>query len=110
MAIQDFFEEFKYITVEEVSNNEGGYTETLVEGKSFFGAIATKQNLQVKIAEKDNVKPLFTLMTNKENILKFDMVIKRVKNSDLFKITSNEDMETPVISNLNLCKVSAEKL
>lgn len=111
MALTDFFEEFKHMTVEEVTNGEGGYNETLIEGKSFFGAIATKQNIQVKLAEKEGIKPIFTIMANKENILKFDMVIKRIKTNELFKITSNsKDLESPAISDLNICKVSAERI
>ena len=110
MAIQDFFEPLIYMEKRSVADGMGGFHEQYTDGAEFMGAITTNQTMETRIAEKQGVTALYTIITPLNVPIKYNDVIKRSKDNKYFRITSNpKDMETPKQSTLNFYQMTGEE-
>lgn len=88
----------------------GGFVTEYVPGAEFQCAIVRDTSLQGKIAEKEGVKDIYTITTEKSLILSFGDVFMRMSDGNLFKVTTNStDRKTPASASLNMRQVSAEE-
>ncbi len=101
-----------YVIVEktEVSDGEGGSVTTWIEGAEISIAEAHDTTVEAQVAEANTTVSTYTFLISKGTSLKYGDVVKRVEDGQTFEITqpSNEDV-TPMMSRLNLSKVTARK-
>lgn len=111
MAIQDYFERFKIVEKRTQSDNMGGFETTYVEGAEFMAGINTDNSTEMRIAEQQGLKTIYTLNVSKNTPLSYQDIVKRVKDNSYFRVTSNPlDMETPARSNMNFRQMTLEKI
>lgn len=110
MAIQDFYEPLIFIEKKSVSDGMGGFVVQWVDGAEFMGSITTDNSVEMRIAEQQGVKSIYTITTNKNTVLNYNDVIKRKRDNKTFRVTSNgEDVLSPSVSNLSISQVQAEQ-
>lgn len=91
------------------SDGYGGYTSTWVEGAPFKAAIAYNSSLEARIAERQGVKDLYTVTTEKSITLEYHDVIRRADGQVLRVTSDGKDNRTPRSAGLNMRNVSAEE-
>ncbi len=88
----------------------GGYSDEWSEGATFDATIIKNTTTDAIIAEKQGIKEIFTIVTNKSFRLDFHDVFKRLSDDQIFRVTSNaKDSEAPEASTVKIVKVIAEK-
>lgn len=88
----------------------GGYISTWTDGAEFDAAIVFDTSLQARTAEKQGVTSLYTVTTEKSLTLEYHDVFRRVKDSKVFRVTSDgDDKYTPASASLNMRQVTAEE-
>ena len=88
----------------------GGYTTTYTEGANFTAAIRFDSSITARAAEKAGVTSLYTVVTNKNMVLQFHDVFRRVSDGKIFRVTSDgDDKATPDSASLNMREVTAEE-
>lgn len=103
-------EKFCYMNVAKEPDGEGGIITVWKDGAEFQANARLDNSTQAKIAENMGVTSLYTVTTNKEIILEFHEVIKRISDGEIFRITSDgKDNKTPDSATLDMRQVSAEK-
>lgn len=109
MALDDFFEPFIMQDWSSAPDGLGGLTWTLTDGASFLAGISTDSSTEAKIAEKNGMKKIYTIVTPQTVVLEQNDRVKRVRDGKLYRITSDSaDMTTPVVSGMKFSQVSAE--
>lgn len=110
MALEDFYEKLVLLERKVISDGMGGFEETYGEGIQFLGAIGTDSSAEMRLAEQQGLKSIYTVTIDKNIPIAYHDIIKRVKDDKLYRITTDPaDMETPTFSNLNFKQMSAEK-
>lgn len=108
--IDSMFETFVFVTKTQVPDGEGGLITSWEDGAEFKAIITLDTTMQTRIAEQEGVTSVYTVTTNKGTWLDFHDVIKRVRDGQTFRITSNsKDKESPTVSSLNIAQCKAEK-
>ena len=80
------------------------------EGSSFNAAIIKNSTTEATIAEREGIKEIFTVVTNKGFHLEYHDVFKRVSDGAVFRVTSDsKDSEAPARSTVQIAKVTAER-
>lgn len=93
-----------------VPDGYGGFTSEWTEGAEFMAAVRFDTSMTAKIAEKQGVTSLYTIITPKETTLEFNDVIKRISDGKILRVTSKgEDSKTPDSASLDMRTVSAEE-
>ena len=93
-----------------VNDGAGGFTSAWVDGAQFEATIIKDQSLQARIAEKDGLKEVYTVVVDKGMPLEFHDVFMRNEDGQIFRVTSNlKDSEAPKRSTLPIGKVTAEQ-
>lgn len=93
-----------------VSDGEGGWTTSWVEGAAFDAAIVRDTTLAARVAEKEGVSNVYTVTTDVNAHLEFHDVFKRTRDSQVFRVTSNgDDVRTPDMATFQFEQVSAEE-
>lgn len=88
----------------------GGYITTWADGAEFDAAIVFDTSLQARTAEKQGVTSLYTVTTQKSLTLEYHDVFRRVRDSKIFRVTSDgDDKFTPASASLNMRQVTAEE-
>lgn len=91
-------------------DGEGGFTADWSEGAPFDANIRFDSSMQARIAEKQGVTSLYTVITSKSVKLEYHDVFKRLEDGKIFRVTSDgDDQCTPDISSLDMRIVSAEE-
>jgi len=92
-----------------VSDGEGGFTTTWVEGVEIKVAIVNDTSMQARIGESQGVTSTYTITTSRNNQLEFHDVLKRVRDGKIFRVTSDpSDKQAPKIGSLDMMQASAE--
>lgn len=92
------------------SDGYGGYYATWSDGVSFNAAIVLNTSMQAKIGQQMGVTGLYTITTRKQLNLQYHDVFRRVKDGQIFRVTSDgDDKNTPESATLNMRQVSAEE-
>lgn len=88
----------------------GGYIIEWQDGAQIECAIRFDNSMQAKIAEKQGVTSLYTIVTKKNINLQYHDVLRREKDGKIFRVTSDgDDNKTPPSASLNMREVSAEQ-
>lgn len=93
-----------------VADGLGGFTTQWVDGAEFNAAIVIDSSTEAKIAEKQGVTELYTITVQKGMPLAYHDVFKRVRDSQVFRVTSNiKDKQSPDVASFSIGQVSAER-
>lgn len=107
---KDSLEDFIFFNRQLVPNDRGGYDDTYVPGATISASAVKNDSIQARQAEKDGVKNIYTVATEKDLILRKNDVIQRKRDNKLFQITADaDDMTTPPTARLNIRVVSAQE-
>lgn len=88
----------------------GGFVIEWTEGVQFRAAIIKDSSLRARIAEKEGVKEVYTVTTDKGVGLEAGEVFRRDSDGATFRVTSNaKDSETPTVASFVFEQVSAER-
>ena len=100
---------FVLVDKKQIPDGMGGIKTTLEDGEKFLALLSTDSSTSARIAEQQGFKSIFTVFVAKDLKLKFDQVIKRSRDDQLFVITSNpDDKMTPKMSRMNFKTASAK--
>ena len=89
----------------------GGSKTAWVRGAGFMAAITLDTSLAARRAEKEGVKNIYTVTTQRSTSLLFGDYIQRLSDEKIFKITSDgPDKKSPLSSSLDMRVVSAEEV
>lgn len=87
-----------------------GRTTTWQDGATFDAAIIKDSSIEARIAEKQGVTEVFTVVTQKGFGLDYHDVFRRESDGDIFRVTSlQKDSEAPERSTVKIGKVTAER-
>lgn len=110
MLLDDMMEKCCIMNRARQDDPYGSYVETWTEGASFGATIIKNSTTEAQIAEKQGVDELYTVVMNKGFNLDYHDVFKRLKDGQIFRVTSNsKDSEAPEASTVRIAKVTAEK-
>lgn len=88
----------------------GGFSPEWVDGASFEATIIKNQSLEARIAEKDGLKSVYTVVVDKGIPLSFHDIFRREEDGQIFRVTSDiKDSEAPTRSTVQIGKVTAEE-
>lgn len=88
----------------------GGYYSTYEEGAEFKAAIVFDSSIQARTAGVQGLTSLYTVTTEKAINLQYHDVFRRVRDSKVFRVTSDgDDKKTPASASLNMRQVTAEE-
>jgi hypothetical protein len=88
----------------------GGIERVWKEGAGFNAAFTLNSSMEARIAEKQGVTGLYTIITEKVIDLQYHDVVKRLRDNKVFRVTSDgDDKRTPASAALNMRNVSAEE-
>ena len=93
-----------------VADELGGFDYQWVEGATFSAAIVKDSTMAARVAEKQGVTEVYTVTVRKGATLQFHDVFKRLSDSAVFRVTSNEtDSESPDVATFEIGQVTAER-
>ena len=93
-----------------VPDGAGGFETAWIDGASFVATIIKDQSLEARVAEKDGLKEVYTVVVNKGTQLSFHDVFRREEDNKIFRVTSDiKDSEAPTRSTVKIGKVTAEE-
>ena len=89
----------------------GGINRDWTEGARFKAAIVKNSTLEARVAEKQGVTEVYTVTVDKDIVLEYHDVFKRLSDGAIFRVTSNTaDSETPTVASFQIAQVTAEWL
>ena len=92
-------------------DNYGGVITEWKEGAEIKAAFVLDNSLQARMADKQGVKDVYSIVTEKNVILRFHDVVYRDSEKAFYRATSNgDDKKTPKSAGLNMRVVTAERL
>lgn len=93
-----------------IPDGEGGFTVDWVDGVAFKAAITFDSSMQARTAEKQGVTSLYTVTVPINAKLEYHDVLKRIRDSKVFRITSDgDDKITPPSASFQFIQVTAEE-
>lgn len=108
--LNNAIETFCFVDKSRKPDGEGGFTTEWAEGAEFEANARYDSSMQARIAEKQGVTSLYTIITKPEITLEYHDVIKRKEDGKIFRITSDgDDNKTPKGAGLKMRQVSAEE-
>lgn len=91
-------------------DGEGGFITKWVEGAKFMAGIVQNTTIEARIAEKQGVTSIYTVDTDKNAILEYNDVFRRLYDGKVFRVTSNgKEKKTPDSATINMSQVTAEE-
>ena len=92
------------------SDGFGGYYTQWIEGVEFNAAIAFDTSIQARTAEAQGVTSVYTVTVDRNMVLEYHDVFKRLSDGKVFRATSDgDDSYTPSSAGLNMRQVTAEE-
>lgn len=108
--LTESFEPCRMIDKTTVADGYGGIKPAWVYGAQFEAAISIDQSIEARVAEKQDVKNLYTILVNDSVELDFHDVLQRVGDGKVFRVTSDgHDKTLPRMASMHLRKVTAEQ-
>lgn len=102
----------KCVMLDKVTQSDGfgGYYSQWVEGAEFNAAIVFDTSIQARVADAQGVKSLYTVTVDRNMVLEYHDVFKRLSDGKIFRATSDgDDKATPKSTRLNMRQVTAEE-
>lgn len=88
----------------------GGYQEAWTEGAKFKAAIGKDGSPEQKVAEREGIAEMFTVVVNRGFSLDYHDVFKRLSDNSIFRVTSKTtDSTSHPASTVQIAKVTAER-
>lgn len=111
MSLIDQFEtECVLMEKTQTPDGEGGFNTDWIESEPFMAAVVFNNSLEARSAEKQGVTNLYTVTTDKNAMLEYHDVFKRVSDGKIFRVTSDgDDAKTPDVATFAFSQVSAEE-
>lgn len=95
---------------EENSDGAGGSKTTWKQGAKFKAAIFVNTSTEMKIAESQGLKRVYSVTTDKSATLDYHDVFVRVSDGATFRVTSEgKDVTTPEFASFSFSQVTAER-
>jgi hypothetical protein len=108
--INDFVVPCVLMEKRRVSDGEGGWRTEWRDGMPFNAAVTYDSTLQARVAESEGMRATYTVTTERNNILDFHDVFKRLSDGQVFRVTSDgTDVMTPDRASFQFSQVSAEE-
>lgn len=108
--LTDAFEDFVMLDKVTVADGSGGTMSQWKEGATFRAAVTFDTSIEARIADKQGVTSLYTVTTERNVILQYHEVIKRIRDEKILRVTSDgDDKFTPAAASLNMRQVTAEE-
>ena len=98
--------------LDKTTQNDGvfGRREVYVAGATFNATIIKDSTMEARMAEKQGVTEVYTVVTQKGFGLAYHDVFQRNSDKAIFRVTSNQtDSEAPAASTVKIGKVTAER-
>lgn len=93
-----------------VDDGLGGYRRTWHDGVQFPAAVAFNSSIEARIADKQGVTSLYTVITKRSMTLEYHDVFRRETDGKIFRVTSDgDDQYTPQSAGLDMRAVTAEE-
>lgn len=109
--LSEAMENCVYIDKQTRDDGYGGVITVWTEGASFQAVVVFDTSIEARRAEKEGVKNLYTITTERSITLMYGDIIRRNSDEKLFRITSDgTDKKSPMSSTLNMRVVTAEEL
>ena len=94
--IEDWKEPCVLIEKDRIPDGEGGFVTTWRDGAEFMAVISPVSSTQAIIAERQGISKIFTVTTNKNALLEFHDIFRRLEDGQVFRVTSDgKDIQTP---------------
>lgn len=100
------------VIYDKTTENDGvfGILTVYSPGAKFDATIIKDTSIEARIAEKQGVSEVYTIVAQKGVRLVYNDVFKRVSDGAVFRVTSNQrDSEAPAASTVKIGKVPAER-
>lgn len=108
--IEGMMEDFHIMDKTTANSGLLGTTAVYVDGAVIKAFARKDSSMEAKLAEKQGVTEVYTVVVNKSVHLDYHDVIKRDSDQAIFRITSNiTDEKAPDASTVPIAKVSAER-
>ena len=92
------------------SDGFGSYYAQWVEGVPFDAAITFDTSIEARSAEVQGVTSVYTVTVDRNMVLEYHDVFKRLSDGKIFRATSDgDDKATPKSTRLNMRQVTAEE-
>lgn len=99
------------INRQKVNDGYGGFANEWTDGATFQAAITFDSSLSARVAEKQGVTSLYTVLTQRSVVLEFGEYFRRERDGKLFRVKSDgDDLATPKTASLDLRKCNAEEI
>ncbi len=108
--IDDWKESCVLVEKKRVPDGEGGFITTWADGASFMASIVLDSSTQAVIAERQGMAKIYRVTTDKNAVLDYHDVFRRVSDGETFRVTSDgKDVQTPEKSDITpFSQVTAE--
>lgn len=108
--LERFQSTVKFMEKTRVPDGAGGFITTWAEGAKFSAAVVLDTSIEARIAEKQGVTGVYTITTEKNVVLEYHDVLKRLYDGKIFRVTSDgNDKATPEGSLIGMRQVTAEE-
>lgn len=108
--LQEAMEDFAIVKQVTNSDEYGGEITEFETLSTFKGALVFNTSSEILVARSQNVVSAYTLTTNKDVILEYHTLIKKVSNNKILRVTSDgDDKYTPNSALLNMRQVTCEE-
>lgn len=112
MALKDYLNtEFALLDKKSVPDPMGGILYQYTEGAHFTGAAVMNNSTEMRIAQQNGAKTVYTLVVDKHIQLESDQLIRRVSDNADFRLTTpTRDMTTPAKAGIQFSQASMERV
>ncbi len=108
--LKDAYEPCVLLVKDRQPDGEGGFITDWAESVEFDCAITFDTSMESRIAEKQGVTSRYTITTNKNAKLEYHDVIRRLRDGEIFRVTSDsDDKQTPKSASFQFLQVTAEE-
>ena len=108
--IESMMEDFVLLEKMRTDDGEGGWITQWRETLTFSAAATLDTTMQARIGESQGTTSVYTITLRRENRLDFHDVIRRKRDGQIFRITSDSnEKQTPRFGTLDLAQATAER-
>lgn len=106
----DHGEKFVFVTSVETDDGMGGTIPNYEEGNEFTALMTLDNSMSARVAEKQDVKNVYSVLVDKKTPIKTSDIFKRLRDGKHFKVASDpKDDETPAIATFQVKNFTAEQ-
>lgn len=108
--LDELMETCVFLSKQRVDDGYGGYKTVWVEGAEFKAAITFDTSIEARLAQVQGVYSLYTVTTQRDLVLEYNEVFRRVRDGKIFRVTSDgDDKFTPPSAGLDMRQCTAEE-